>query len=168
MSRGVFSHFNDGRPRVRPTAERFEEKYIPEPNSGCFLWLSYVGTNGYASFHVNKVGDRRANRVAWELYRGPIPDGMHVLHKCDNRVCVNPDHLFLGTHLDNMRDMKAKGRLIVAPITKGEASPLHKLTLLQAKEIKYSSVSYTKLAAKFCVSVAAVQKIKHNKMWKDI
>ena len=65
---------------------------------------------GYGSV---KCGDRGAllvHRVAWELVRGPIPDGLDVLHSCDVRLCAKPDHLFLGTHLDNMRDMISKGR----------------------------------------------------------
>lgn len=91
---------------------RFEAKYIPEPNSGCWLWLGPVKIGrrqGYGQFTLEgkTVG---AHRAAWRLFRGTIPDGLFVCHKCDVRTCVNPDHLFLGTHVDNMVDMESKGR----------------------------------------------------------
>ena len=75
----------------------------------CWNWTTSVFSSGYGQF---KVIDRnlRSNRVAWELTHGPIPDGMSVLHRCDNRRCVNPAHLWLGTHKDNMRDMTEKER----------------------------------------------------------
>lgn len=75
----------------------------------CWLWDGPRFASGYgrASQGSRK---RRAHRVAYELYVAPIPEGMHVLHRCDNPPCVNPDHLFLGTHLDNMKDMERKGR----------------------------------------------------------
>lgn len=81
----------------------------PEPTSGCYLWAGAVIRAGYG-----KLGRRgrtlSAHRYFWEEENGPIPNGLHVLHKCDVRNCVNPDHMFLGTHGDNMRDMFAKGR----------------------------------------------------------
>ena len=85
-----------------PHSDTFWDGCIPEPNTGCWLWLGFISPDGY--------GTRLAHRRAWELARGPIPDGMLVCHRCDVRHCVNPDHLFLGTHLDNMRDMIRKGR----------------------------------------------------------
>lgn len=92
---------------------RFEKFVFPDPNSGCWLWGGSEGTQGYGQFGVRVGGKsmpKLAHRVAWALYRGPIPDGICVLHRCDVRLCVNPDHLFLGSVPDNQRDMARKGR----------------------------------------------------------
>ncbi|HXU04371.1 MAG TPA: HNH endonuclease [Polyangia bacterium] len=91
--------------------ERFERHCAPEPNTGCTLWFGGSDVRGYGRFFLGgKV--IVASRAAWELARGPIPTGLWVLHHCDNPPCVNPDHLFLGTHTDNMRDCVAKGRFV--------------------------------------------------------
>jgi HNH endonuclease len=88
--------------------ERFEAKYMPEPNSGCWLWMGSIRGQGYAQ---TGVGERYAHRFSYEHYKGKIPEGMRVLHKCDTPTCVNPDHLFLGTAKDNTHDALKKGRL---------------------------------------------------------
>ena len=89
--------------------DRFDAKWTPEPMSGCWLWTGTVDLKQYGRF--SKQGRLcSAHRIAWELYRGSIPTDRNVLHRCDNPSCVNPDHLFLGTLTDNMRDMARKGR----------------------------------------------------------
>ena len=84
-----------------------------DETSGCWNWTGAIHRNGYGKFG-RRDGDRQrtdgAHRVAWEVLIGPIPDGLHVLHKCDNPCCINPEHLFVGTNQDNVDDMMAKGR----------------------------------------------------------
>ena len=87
----------------------WQERAIPEPNSGCLLWDGAVSRHGYG--HVRRDGkDVVLHRLVWEETHGPIPCGLHVLHRCDVPACVNVDHLFLGTRFDNMQDIVAKGR----------------------------------------------------------
>jgi len=88
----------------------FIERYaIPEPNSGCWLWDGGLTRKGYGRFRYK---DRAftAHRYVWRLFKGEIPEGMLVCHRCDVRCCVNLDHLFLGTDRDNVRDMIKKNR----------------------------------------------------------
>lgn len=99
-------------PKPQPRAEAFEQRHIPEPNSGCWLWVGAANRDGYGLFCGSRKGKAQhlAHRISWELFRGPIPQGVEVCHRCDVRCCVNPDHLFLATHTDNMADMYRKGR----------------------------------------------------------
>lgn len=77
---------------------------------GCWLWTGYTSTFGYGMMRFMGKS-QNAHRLSWQVHRGPIPDGLSVLHKCDVPACVNPDHLFLGTQSDNMKDCASKGRL---------------------------------------------------------
>src|SRR3990167_544842 len=87
--------------------ELFWSKVDKHAPNNCWVWMGFKKPTGYGLFGV---GWKRTHRLAWEFTNGKIPAGIHVLHKCDNPSCVNPSHLYLGTHQDNMRDRNKKGR----------------------------------------------------------
>lgn len=93
--------------------ERFANAFWAKVNKTATCWL-WTASRNWAGYGLCLVGKNRkltnAHRVSWEMANGKIKGGLHVLHKCDVRNCVRPDHLFLGTHRDNMLDMRAKGR----------------------------------------------------------
>jgi hypothetical protein len=94
--------------------ERLDLNSKENKDTGCIEWQRYL-SNGYGKLMIGsrKDGTRKttsAHRVSYVVHKGPIPDGLYVLHKCDNRKCINPDHLFLGTHQDNIDDREAKNR----------------------------------------------------------
>lgn len=97
-------------PTGTPLLERLEFASIPEPNSGCRLWLAGTWGGGYGRISVDGI-ERPAHVVAWELYKGrSAPQGLHICHKCDVKPCIEESHLFPGTRSDNMADMHKKGR----------------------------------------------------------
>jgi hypothetical protein len=98
----------------RKTPQQFYDARVVR-GDGCWGWTGKTDGFGYGVVQLGRGEPRSgAHRVSWRLHCGPIPDGLHVLHRCDNPPCTRPDHLFLGTALDNQRDASAKGRLSVA------------------------------------------------------
>ncbi len=98
--------------------DKYKDRFLQsfQKENGCWNWEKAKNPNGYGIYTVRKEGWKRrrtvlAHRYAYEIFTGVIPQGMCVLHKCDNPSCVNPDHFFLGTQVDNMRDRKEKGRM---------------------------------------------------------
>lgn len=94
---------------ITPLAERLWRRV--RKTDGCWFWTGCRDKNGYGQIALKRgEHSKLVHRISWQLTYGVIPDGLNVLHKCDTPTCCNPDHLFLGTQLDNMRDMRAKGR----------------------------------------------------------
>ncbi len=142
--------------------ERFDEKLIPEPYSGCYLWFGAHDRQGYGRISVGgRSGQAQvSHRIAWQLHRGEIPNGLDVCHTCDTPECVNPDHLFVGTRRDNMQDAANKGRTTI-----GERNPQSKLTEAQVLEIRSSPESRKVLAQRYGVLPNAISRIKSRKRW---
>ena len=133
--------------------------------SGCHEWQGSLNGRGYGSLGI-KYATRKAHRVAWELAYGLIPDGMSVLHTCDNRRCVNPDHLFLGTQADNMHDMKTKDR-----VANGERLPQSKLTEKDVCDIRKAhddGESQRSIATRYGVNQSSISLIVSRKTWRRI
>jgi hypothetical protein len=161
----------------RPLKDRFWAKVnkdgpVPahRPELGpCWLWTAMKNPRGYGC--VQKDNARKtfllAHRVSWELYFTSIPAGLCILHRCDNRRCVRPDHLFLGTKADNMADRYAKGRY-----EKGEKTGRAKLTEAAVREIRrlFAAGCHNKaaLSMQFGVSRPAIRLIVLGKCWKHI
>jgi hypothetical protein len=149
-------------------AQRIAQKTIPEPNTGCWLWMGM--TNG--RYPLIKVSKRNVyvHRYVCEQTHG-LPEGQQALHKCDVPLCVNPDHLYPGTQKQNMQDCIARGRISrVGARTpqRGADRPRAKLTDQQAVEIKISEEKGTVLSAKYGVSRAIISQIKSGKRWRHV
>jgi hypothetical protein len=154
---------------------RFWEKV--ERSDGCWNWTSWRNQSGYGLFTIGR-SPCRAHRYSWELHFGPIPDGMCVLHRCDNRLCVRPDHLFLGTRRENAADMKAKGRqaqgerLRDRRVIRGEDCTWSKLSAAQVLAIRsrYESGSDTlaTLSDEYGISYNHVYAIVRRTTWKHL
>lgn len=137
-----------------------------EKTDGCWLWVGARGGNGYGVFAVG--GDLvKAHRFAYLLERGPIRAGLRVLHRCDVRRCVNPDHLFLGTQSDNLRDMVAKGRHRPNP-RRGERHHGARLTTADVIAIRASTDSRKVLRERYGVSKGAIAAILARRIWAHV
>ncbi len=143
----------------------FEKRIDKNGERGCWNWTSYRDGDGYGIFKFCKTR-YSAHRYAWMLYRGEIPAGMYVCHHCDNRRCVNPDHLFLRTFADNMADMVSKGRS-----TYGEKNPASKITEKDALEIirlYKSGMKIDDIAELYPIRREAVRKLIKGESWKHL
>lgn len=124
-----------GHAPLRPLRERLYSRVVRQ-DSGCLIWLGAKSTQGYGQIGRGRSleGLIHTHVAAWEIANGRVPDGLYVLHRCDNRPCLEVGHLFLGTHQDNMADMKAKGRGRGA---EGQRNANAKLTMGQVEQIRF-------------------------------
>ncbi len=139
--------------------ERFDGKVFR--GGDCHTWRGCIDRKGYGHFRINRKSPL-AHRVAYELYVGKIPSGMCVLHRCDNRACVNPDHLFIGTNDDNVADRVRKGRSMSMP---GEDNPGAKVTRKLVLKIRADSRSCRSMAREYGLSHVQIAKIKGRRAW---
>jgi HNH endonuclease len=133
--------------------EAFDDCYIPEPNSGCWLWLFGLKA-GYGQVCLPVHNEVGAHIFSYERVNGPVKSGECVLHRCDVRSCVNPDHLFVGTKKDNAIDMARKGR-----------QRMQKLSLSDVAAIKDDARSQHEIARAYGVNQSQISRIKSQKRW---
>jgi hypothetical protein len=166
LKRGDVNNYGSRKVSEGDATERFHQKY--EINEfGCWIWTGGTRPNSkgvlYPRHWTDDAKSIGAHRFSFELTNGAIPQGMYVCHKCDMPLCVNPDHLFIGSHQDNMRDMVAKKRSFIGrgENKKGRA----KLTNKQADQVRKMSMSNSKIAAMFGVSATTIARIKRKESY---
>lgn len=155
--------------------DMFPDRVMPEPNSGCWLWTGDRTSSGYGIVTTKKGGRHRtgAHRISCELATGDLGDKL-ALHKCDNKLCVNPDHLYVGTKSDNSRDAYARGQLGHQVRKRGNDHHMAILTDAQVAEIrslppgrmKRGANVISDMAKRFGVSVAAIYDVRLGRSWQ--
>jgi len=144
-------------------------KFVVKNPSGCWGWTGCAPANpGYGQFR-SRMKLIRAHRASWIIHYGDIPKGIQVLHKCDNRICSNPEHLFLGTQRNNMRDAIDKGRHPTMGAI-GESNHMAKLTrddVIEILRLISQNVQQSKIAKQFNVHPTRISDIKLGRTWSE-
>lgn len=148
--------------RRAPAVERFWEKV--NKTETCWLWMGHYRVRDYGRIKIGAQGVL-AHRYSWTIANGEIPDGMAVLHKCDNPPCVNPDHLYLGTQAENARDRESRGRRTPRC---GETHPAAKLTPDIVLGIVRSDESGPALAIRHGVTRSTISSIRRGRSWNHV
>lgn len=154
-------------PTGTPLQERLDFASIPEPNSGCRLWLGGEWGGGYGRISVDGI-ERLAHVVSWELHSGrPVQPGFHVCHHCDVKACIEPSHLFEGTRSDNMADMHRKGRAN-KPSRKGESNGRNKLSEADVRAIRADPRNTKIVGLQYGVHRSIISHVRTRRSWKHV
>jgi hypothetical protein len=150
---------------VAPIADRFWSKV--DKTGNCWLWVAGRRGDGYGAFQVERKRQMSAHRYSYEVHNGPIPAGMVVMHSCDQPLCVNPEHLSLGTNAENCADAARKGRRL--PGSKNHQAKLNETQVIEMRE-RYARGGLTQrdLAQEYGVSMALVSFILTRRAWRHI
>jgi hypothetical protein len=132
----------------------------------CWEWTGSADKRGYGRLNIGEV-PMLAHRLSWQAFRGPIPEGAHVLHRCDNPRCIRPEHLFLGDHAMNMADKMAKKRHRYG-VSRGSDHGMARLNEAQVREIRASSGPSRIVAEKYGISGRQVRDIRTGNSWKHV
>lgn len=164
-------------PKRIPVAIRLWRRVVKDAATGCWNWTG--STNDGYGMIGERTSDRKithkTHRLSWELVKGTIPEGLQVLHRCDNRRCVNPEHLFLGTLRDNMADMVAKNRQArgakviphnLAVGTRQPGAKLKEADIPIIREALAKGVTCKALAGAFGVCAMTIQKVRNGTGWR--
>lgn len=162
MSRNHRKRLNGGPWTYTPSKDLLYQMVQVCAETGCHLWTGKPNHNGYGRIGIGRK-DYLVHRVSYELQVGPIPDGLYVCHKCDVRLCLNPEHLFVGTPKDNLHDMMRKGRACPS-----ENKHNAKLNNQQVREIRSASQSSRTLAEIYSVSPKLIRNIKSGRAWRSV
>lgn len=148
-----------------PLYERFWMKVHIEPDaSSCWEWTAFRNSKGYGVCQLpGGKGFELAHRTSWRLANGDLPDGVHVLHACDNPSCVRPSHLFLGTHTQNMRDMAVKGRM-----NGSHGIKLAPSDVLAIRRAVRDGATQAALAAQYGVAPTTINNLVKRRTWKHL
>lgn len=147
--------------------ERWEMRCIPEPNSGCFLWLNKLNKDGYGSIELRNR-QMSAHRFAYVIFKGPIPDNILVCHHCDVPCCVNPEHLFLGTDKDNRQDSIRKGRAYLIGQPQGVKHARAKFTETQVRAIRNDPRPQARIGKDYGVGQGTIGRVKRRERYGNV
>lgn len=170
-ARFIVGHHNKVRP-LRPVEDRFWEKVDRLGDNECWLWTAGDDGKGYGQLRVDGQA-LKAHRISYELHYGPIPDGFEVCHDCDNPSCVNPAHLQIGTHKENMHDSISKGRASMPPPNQveGETNGRAQYTNAQVRDFRNQfpalNISVGKFAQMHNVPLASMWRIIKRRTYKN-
>lgn len=157
-----------------PTTHKYTTSDIARFNShvkvmpsGCHEWQASRMASGYGRMSIDG-NHRGAHRVSWEITNGPIENGLFVCHKCDNKLCVNPDHLFLGTQKENLNDCVRKGRTNRAHGERAARSTVTEIEVVKIRELARSGMMYRDIAKMFPIGTRGIGHIVRRRTWKHV